>query len=64
VVEPVGWKANWSWRERLDVGSAAAREGYMYTAGQASSLGHGERIGVTEMGRKSEQEIGCASFTV
>jgi len=58
VVEPVSWKANWSCRERLEVGSAAAREGYMYCRTSIFSRTR-ERIGVREMGQKSEQDIGC-----
>jgi len=59
VVEKVGWNANWFWRERLDVGSRAAREGYMCCRTSIFSRTR-ERIGVRKMGRKSEQEIGCA----
>jgi len=58
VVEPGGWNANWSWRERFEVCSAAAREGYMYCRTSIFCRTR-ERIGVREMGRKSEQEIGC-----
>jgi len=55
----VGWKANLSWRERLDVGSAAARERYMYCRTSIFSRQR-ETMGVRNMGWKSEQEIGCA----
>ena len=59
VGEPVGWKANWSEKDRL--GGGVSNAGYMKRRTTVRSIIR-VRIGVMEIGRKSACTFGAATL--
>jgi len=61
VVDPVGWKAYWSEKVRLQDGTSKA--GYRNCRTTSFSMTR-VRTGVTEIGLKSEQSLGEGVFAI